>query len=216
MPGRRAALRPGAGAALGADLISDGNIGACASNAACAAACATACGGPAQFFAAACTGRCSGPVAQLCTTDAACAMAGNGACNGPEPVQPSQNNICQCGCLDGAAHGAGDPGDLQCRLRANLVVENLPPCDGVDVRINVGESCIPLTTTRATGLIVDANFTPASQVPAAPNVNDQSGSPVGCGTLDASTATGVNAVGLVNFFGSALGDISAGLRIRCQ
>jgi len=84
------------------------------------------------------------------------------------------------------------------------------------VTIAIGETCIPVTTQRATGLISDANFTPGSFVPAPPNVNDQSGTGLDCATFDTSTTTGLSGVGAVNFFGSALGDLSVGLRATCQ
>lgn len=86
----------------------------------------------------------------------------------------------------------------------------------VNVLINVGETCIPVTTQRATSLISDATFVPGSKVPVPPAVNDLPGTPVSCATLDAGTTTGINGVGAVNFFGSALGDIAVGLSAQCQ
>jgi hypothetical protein len=207
---------PGDGPPLGVDVQSDGNIGACSGNAECATACDTHCGGlGAVQFDSGCTGYCSGETPQACTNDADC-LPDNGACNGPDPVQAGQRDICQCTCLDSAAHGASAAGDLQCNLGSNLVVESAAPCNGTDVTIAIGETCIPVTTQRATGLITDANFSPGSTVPAPPNVNDQSGTALACETLDTSTTTGLSGVGAVNFFGSALGDLSVGLRATCQ
>jgi hypothetical protein len=204
---------PGAGPALGIDVSSDGNIGACTSNADCETTCAAACG--ALTATGQCTGFCSDGAEGACTNDAAC-LPNDGACNGPDPVLPAQQNICQCACTDVAAHGASDPGDLQCNLGSSLNVETSAPCDGTDITIAVGQTCIPLSTQRATSSIIDANFTPASVVPPPPNVNDQTGAPLACATFDSSTTTGLVGVGAVNFFGSALGDLAVGLKATCQ
>jgi hypothetical protein len=212
---------PGSGPAFGIDYLSDGNVGACSSNAACIAACITQC--PIEYAghsigAAGCVGYCTKGTQQACTTDAQCAALGQGSCNGPD--NPGANaNTCQCGCVDPAAFGGSDPGDLQCQLGARLTVESAPPCDGTDTLINVGDACIPLTTQRAHGRIDDANFAPGSTVPGpmpGPNTNDQSGVPIACATLDASTTTGLSAVGVVNFFGSSIGDLSVGLKATCN
>jgi hypothetical protein len=92
----------------------------------------------------------------------------------------------------------------------------------------VGNACIPLSTQRAFGRISDGNFVPGSTVPSAGTIcappgmpdgsfcNDQSGSPIPCATLDASTTTGLVGVGVVNFFGSTIGDLTVGLKATCQ
>jgi hypothetical protein len=94
------------------------------------------------------------------------------------------------------------------------------PCP--DVIVTFGSTCVPLTTQRATGKIVDANFISASEVPPPPLVNDASGVPLACATLDASTTSGLVAVGATNFFyGDGilswyLGDESDSLKLTCQ
>lgn len=147
----------------------------------------------------------------------------NGSCNGPNPVG-ANGNICQCTCLDAAAHGPSAAGDLRCNLGANLLFEVGLPCDGTDPFADFGSVCIPFTTQRATALVSDANFNspgcpgggPPCYVPAPPQVNDQSGSPLACSVLDGSTTTGLVAVGATNFFGTNLGDVSVGLKTTCQ
>jgi hypothetical protein len=203
----------GAGPALGIDAYSDGNRGACASNAACATTCATFCGAD-TVLTAQCTGHCTGDDS-TCNLDSDCVTAGQGACNGPDPVGV-HGGICQCSCINTAAHGASDPGDFQCNLGSNLVVETAAPCDGTDVTIPVGTTCIPVSTEEASALITHANFS-TNTVPKPPDgPNDQTGAPIACATVDSSTTTGLTGVGAVNFFGSALGDLSVGLKSVCQ
>lgn len=206
------------GTALGVDVQSESGGGACTSNAACEATANAACGGAANVLAAGCTGFCSAGTEAACTSDAAC-LPSNGACNGPNPIGPN-GGVCQYTCANRSAHGASDPGDFQCSLGSNLIVETGAPCNGTDVLISAGQSCVQMTTQRVTALVENANFNtcavPPCTVPTTGNINDQSGSPIACATVDASTTTGILAVGAVNFFGSALGDLSAGLKVTCQ
>jgi hypothetical protein len=224
---------PGSGPALGVDVRSDGNIGACTGNPACEGDCDAYCpGGFGAGFtqlSSGCTGYCTGGAGNTaCTADAVCSGLGEGACNGPDNLAMAQANICQCSCIKTDAFGGSDPGDLQCNLGANLTVEMGGPCNGTDVLIEVGNACIPLSTQRAFGRISDGNFVPGSTVPSmgtscmppgSPDgsfCNDQSGAPIPCATLDASTTTGLVGVGAVNFFGSTIGDLSVGLKASCQ
>ena len=218
----------GSGPALGIDSQSDGEAGACTSNTACQTICNGSCGGAAQVQTAGCTGYCSGtsPADQACTSDSQC-LPSNGACNGPEPVPTPNANICQCSCINAAAHGASDPGDFACNLGSNIVVETAAPCNGTDILINVGNTCIPVSTEEASGLVTNSNFNsgvggdfcptgPTCTVPGFGFTNDQTGTPIPCATMDASTVTGFVGVGAVNFFGSTLGDLSVGLKATCN
>ncbi|MEO8601020.1 MAG: hypothetical protein ABI629_00440 [bacterium] len=199
------------GDALGVDVQSDGNIGSCTGNSDCAAQCAASCGAG-KTSAGACTGFCSAGAQGACADDMAC-LPNDGACNGDDPV--STPNVCQCTCTNENAFGASAAGDIQCQLSSHLVVETAAPCDGTDVSINVGDSCIPVSTQRAVGKITNSNYGTGT-VPPAPNVNDQTGAEISCAALDSSTTTGLVGVGAVNFFGSALGDLSVGLKATCQ
>jgi hypothetical protein len=203
------------GTPLGVDVQSDGNTGTCTGNAACQTTCNAQCGGAAKVLSAQCTGYCTAGDQGACTSDEQCAPL-RGACNGPDNLGAAQKDICQCTCLDNAAHGASEPGDLQCNLGSSLLVENGAPCGDGDVKIEVGSTCIPVTTQRATGRITDSNFTAGATVPGAGVVNDNQGTTVSCATLDAGTVSGIQGVGAANFFGSALGDLAVGLRAQCQ
>jgi len=216
----------GSGPALGIDSQSDGDTGTCSNNTACQTICNGTCGGAAQVQTAGCTAFCSGtsPADTACTSDSQC-LPSNGACNGPEPISVGTNDkICQCSCINAAAHGASDPGDFQCNLGSNIIVETAAPCNGTDVLINVGNTCIPVSTEEASGLVTNSNFnacvdmggTAPCTVPVPGFTNDQTGVPIACATMDSSTLTGWVGVGAVNFFGSTLGDLSVGLRARCN
>jgi hypothetical protein len=224
---------PASGPALGIDVRSDGNIGACTGNPACEADCDTYCPGTlgAGFtqLSSGCTGYCTeGSGNTACTADAVCSGLGEGACNGPDNLSMAQANICQCSCIKTDAFGGSDPGDVQCNLGAALTVEMGGPCNGTDVLIEVGNACIPVTTQRAKGRIEDGNFVPGSTVPSAvtscmpagmpdgSHCNDQLGLPLDCAVVDTSDTTGLVGVGAVNFFGSTIGDLSVGLKATCQ
>jgi hypothetical protein len=234
------------GSLLGIELLSDGNIGACESNAACDTNCDTYCGGIGGVQqTSGCTGHCSGSTPQPCNTDAeclnneGCTAAGmpqecctgdgtgtcgepNGACNGPDPVG-SAANLCQCQCVNTAAGPEARAGDFQCQLGSSLVVETAAPCDGMDVAIAVGTACIPVTSGTAEASITNANLNPEGcpgggppcMLPASgPAIN--SGAPVACENYDTGPLTGAKGVGVVNFFGSALGDIVTELFAVCK
>jgi hypothetical protein len=214
----------GGGALLGVDLLSDGNIGSCENNEACSTSCDTYCsvvGGTRQT--SGCVGFCSGSTAQQCNTDADCNETDNGACNGPDPVGFTAN-ICQCQCVNTVAGEAARPGDFQCQLGVTLVVEDGTPCDGTDVAIAVGDACIPVTTSSASSLITNANFNPPGCPGGGPPCHLPTegqilnlGTPVACTAYDeGDSVSGLTGVGVVNLFGSALGDIATELFAVCK
>ena len=208
----------GAGPALGVAVDSDGNVGACLTEAACETTCATACSGAENVVVAGCTGHCSGGTEQACTNDSDCETVANGNCNGPEPVGTA--DVCQCTCADRAAYGPSAAGDYQCDVSARIVIEASPgvgaPCDGTEVLVDVGDVCIPFSTLRASGLMVEANGG-GDTVPTPSTLNDNTGVAISCGDVEAGNLTGLMGVGAMNFFGSSLGgDLSAALRFTCQ
>ena len=208
----------GSGPQLGIDSHSDGEAGTCTSNTDCATTCTTLCGGATNVATAGCVGFCSGsnPANQACTSDAAC-LPSNQACNGPDPVPAPVVGTCQCSCTNTAAHGPSDPGDVQCSLGSNITVETAAPCNGTDTLIAVGNTCIPVSTEAASGDVTNANFNAGvGTVPVPPATNNQTGTQLSCATVDASTTSGQVVVGAVNFFGSALGDLSVSLKSTCQ
>jgi hypothetical protein len=204
---------PGAGPPLGVDWQSDGNIGACTSTAQCKSSCATFCG-PGKISSGECTGHCT-EGETICTVDAQCTPGNEEICGGPDLLTPAQTNICQCHCINTAAHGPSDPGDMQCQISINLTVETAAPCDATDTILNAGTQCGPISTQRATAMVTDANFFGGLTIPTS-GTNDQTGVPIACSTVDTSTLTGLTGVGVLNFFSvPTLNDISAGLKATC-
>lgn len=202
------------GAPVDVELRSDGNVGTCSGNAQCATQCDAHCAAIGSVrTTSGCTGYCSMGTQEACINDAAC-LPDNGACNGPDPVGVNFD-VCQCQCVNGAVGDAARPGDFQCNLGSVLVVENQPPCDGTDIRINVGTTCVALTTGTASTLITDANFVPGSTVPSA-GPSALRGTPVTCESYANGDLTGLKIRGVVNFFGSALGDIATTLAADCS
>jgi hypothetical protein len=203
------------GPPVGLSVRSDGNIGACTSNAACETACDAHCAAiNSERVSAGCTGFCTAGSMKTCNLDKDC-LPDDGACNGPDPVG-TKNDICQCGCANASAGDPSRPGDFKCNLGANLVVEAHAPCDGTDVTINVGSACIPLTTGDASTLITHANFTEAGTVPGAGGPAEAVGQPVTCENLRTDHLSGLQIRGAVNFFGSTLGDLATSLATFCK
>lgn len=209
------------GSALGADVLADGDVGACVSNADCVAACDTYCNGLGISYTQAssgCTGYCTEGTEQACDQDADCA-GGNGACNGPNGVRTGGNaDVCQCVCQDTRAFGDGGAGAFACNLGAELNVESAAPCGDGDVLIPVGETCIPITTQRTDVLITNANFntcgSPPCMVP--PSAASVLGTNLACPVFDGGSASSLKGVGGVAFFGSTLGDLAVTLAATCQ
>jgi hypothetical protein len=202
------------GTPLDVELRSSGNVGTCDSNDACQAQCETACSGTGAMAASSgCTGYCSLANDVECSTDADC-LPDNGACNGPDPVGANAD-ICQCTCLNAGAGSGGAAGELQCPLGVNLTVEANPPCDGTDVTIDLGNSCIAQTTAMASTLITKANFTEGT-VPKTGTPASGTGAAIECSALTSGSLSGLKLRGVVNFFGSSLGDIATLFAADCQ
>lgn len=203
------------GAPLGIDLRSNGNIGACAGNDACGDLCGTYCAGSGAVASlSGCTGYCSLSNDVSCSNDADC-LPDKGACNGPDPVG-ANFDICQCSCTDAAAGPEGRPGEMQCNLGAALTVEKAKPCGDGDVTISLGDACVGLTTGTASTLITQANFSPAATVPKNDMPGASGGAPVACSALTADQLSGLKGRGVINFFGSALGDLAVLMAADCQ
>jgi hypothetical protein len=195
------------------ELRSDGDIGACDGNAACADSCDTFCADAGRVrTSSGCTGFCSQGTQKACTTDAEC-LPDDGACNGANPVGVPDR--CQCQCINSAVGAPGRPGDFQCNLGSKLVVEAAPPCGDGDLVINVGTTCVALTTGTASTLISNANFSDPPETVPGGGPAELRGAPVSCENIQAGNLTGLKIRGVVNFFGSALGDIATTLAADC-
>jgi hypothetical protein len=202
------------GAPLGVSIAADGNVGACADNAACDTACTTACVGKGlAMYSSGCTGYCSGGAMAACNRDADC-QPDDGVCNGRDPVG-ARKGICQCQCEDTAAGAAARNGELQCRLGVTLTVvaADAADCSAAPL-FRVGPSCVPLTTGTSSGIIANANFT-AMSLPADGPVSN-TGEPLACSLLTADTLTGLKLRGVIDIFGSTLGDVVAELFATCS
>jgi hypothetical protein len=199
---------------LGVELRSSGNVGECVSNDACLSECETSCAGSgAMASLSGCTGFCSLANDVQCSVDADC-LPDKGACNGPDPVG-AHAGICQCSCINTAAGPAAVAGDLQCPLGAHLTVEMNPPCDGSDVVIDLGDSCVTQTSSTTSTLITQANFG-VGTVPASGTPASGAGAAIQCPALTSGSLGGLKLRGVVNFFGSALGDIASQFAADCQ
>ncbi len=84
-------------------------------------------------------------------------------------------------------------------------------------------ACIPVTSSTGESKITNANGNPEGcpgggppcMLPAGGPVFN-TGNPVPCANYDAGPLTGIKGVGVVNFFGSALGDIVTELFAVCK
>jgi hypothetical protein len=190
------------------------NIGACNSNNQCENQCQALCassGASALSTGVGCEGFCSGdnPPNQPCTTDAECAASGNGSCNGQDGAP--LGNVCNCQCVATNLSPGSPPGTVQCNLGADLVVEIAAPCDGQDVLITVGSTCIPMTTANSVGVLQNANN--AGNLLAVPS---RQGSAKSCLDMDAYEVSGLSIGGHVAFFGSTIGDILSQVNVECE
>ena len=209
-------------------LASDGDIGACTSNDVCETACEAHCAADAKdVMTSSCTAYCSDGDQVRCATDddclpggASCAEPPNlpdvgcGSCNGKDNLSAANQDICQCQCLDSATGSPSLPGTINCRLGAVLNIEDNPPCGDGDVKIAVGQSCIPMTNATVESSIVNGNYS-GVELPLAGPVSS-TGVPLECATLQGGDATGLEFNGSVNFFGSTLGDIVVELVSICK
>jgi hypothetical protein len=202
------------GNVLGMNISGNRNIGACTSNASCATACAAHCA-PAEAFQAQCEGFCTDATQMACTTDVQCGNAGEGSCNGPDFV--GFGNVCDCTCLDAAVGSPSSAGTLQCQLAFNLTVEPIPgngaACDGSDVNIRIGDTCSPLTTQMATGILNNAN-NGGGKFP--PSGFADTGSSGTCASFGSGSTADIKLVGAAEFYASTIGDINSQLTILCE
>jgi hypothetical protein len=199
------------GSGLDLTVVQDHTIGTCTSQADCEAQCAVTCGADMPINAA-CEGFCLGgsnPGA-VCTADSTCLSGGH--CPGPNGGHVTAHH-CQCGCLAmGGAPSA--PGALKCELGVNIVFETSTPCDGTDVSISIGDTCVPLTTQTSAGVITSANLGAGTLPSGGPVV--QTGTPADCATLANSVTTGIETVGFVGFHDTTLSDAATLIQFQCQ
>ncbi len=196
------------------DTIGDHDIGVCTSNSDCSFQCDMHCGslGPGSYTQALSTQGCEGFCSGGANNDLACTMDSDcpgGSCGGADPV--GHAGTCQCTCLA----MVGDPsraGGIKCSTPANIFITTPAgsPCTDPP-SIDLGTVCIPVTTERATVVVLNANVDPGDIGP-----DTDLGIPSDCADLDASVLTGTRFIGQLAFYDSALGDLITKTVFGCQ
>lgn len=199
---------------LGVDVNGNRNIGSCTSNADCAADCAALCS-PQAVLDAGCEGFCTEGSQSSCTTDLDCLVAGEGACNGPDGV--GWGNICDCTCVGEGSGPASTAGDLACNLGLNLTLEPSPgnglACDGADVAVDLGDTCFPLSTQFAGGIVSNGNNLGVEFPPGGFVVG---GTPFSCAALAGGSTSGAVLGGAAVLYATTIGDQALELELVCQ
>ena len=158
-----------------------------------------------------CEGICQGGANEdlACSDDTECP---GGNCPGRDAPNHNVLGTCQCSC-GSETGGTANAGSLKCNLGATITVETALPCDAADIIIDVGQTCIPITTGTASGSINNYNFGGGTKVTAA-----STGVPTpGCVDLETSITTGTKLVGVVNFLdNSVLGDLDVTVSFTCE
>jgi cysteine-rich repeat protein len=204
------------GNVLDTEMIHDHSIGLCGvfdpnnPNAECEAMCNVHCAslpGSFAYFNSGCEGSCvEGPRDGLpCTFDLDCP---DGSCPGGDPV--AHVDQCNCNCVE-IGGIPSRPGTLQCNVRAGLVIERELPCDGNDVSITTVQLCVPFTTERATGAVLQANFGTETIGPLS-----SLGTPASCAALAADVTTALEVVASMSFIDTKVGDLIVRFRIGCE
>ncbi len=218
--------------------------GADVGNPSCVELCGTHCGtlgGNQKVATATCDGYCVGGPNdnQICILDGDCP---GGQCAGQDVIgasPPPLDPICSCTCESIGGEDAS-AGGLQCNIGTNIVVESFLPCgpqcgagsdnpgdpctmdaecpNGAcgDALLNLGSMCIPSTTERASGVILDANGTPGAIVPPG-GIGVLDGRSIPADVLLAGSASGMRLVSQIAVFGAiGVGDLSISVEIGCE
>jgi hypothetical protein len=129
----------------------------CAGDTACQTACDAHCAGLGAAYQRlnyGCEGFCQGGINNdlACVADTDCP---GGSCTGTDP--PGHPGTCNCGCQAEGLGGASPAGSLSCQIGTQIDVELPTDGDCLDPNtIALAPVCGGLTTTTATGRIVDA------------------------------------------------------------
>ena len=200
------------GNSLDVDVIANHNIGACTDDADCSADCDAECaslGATYDKIAYGCEGFCQGGANDNdpCTLDSQCT---GGSCTGADPV--AHGGSCQCTCQGTGLGGASAPGSLSCNVGTQIDVELPSDGDCLDANtITLAPICGAVTSTTATGGVMNANNTGAKTIPPIGMTgtfpNTETGLPLDCNTFAGSSTSGLRMVGHLGFYDSILGDI---------
>ena len=135
-----------------------------------------------------------------------------GSCAGGDPV--SHGNACGCDCLY-IGGGPSRPGGMECQAGVQINVESSAPCDATDAIINLPNKCVPISTERGIGTILNANDGIGNVLPVGEQ-NILTGVPVNCTDISNGIVTGVRMGGTANFFDSNLGDLQTEIRVEME
>lgn len=205
------------GPARDVDLAADHNIGACASNAACAAACDAHCAGLGAAYgrqASGCEGYCQGGASDdlPCAQDSDCPGA---SCVGGNSV--GHAGVCNCICETGGLGLPSGAGHLDCSLGLQVHIELPSDGDCLDASIEtLPPRCVGITTATASGIDHDSdnNMSGLSLPYSGPSTI--SGTAPSCDAIEGGSLAGTRLVGHTVFFDSTLGDNFARLSLVCQ
>ncbi|MCZ6568666.1 MAG: dockerin type I domain-containing protein, partial [Deltaproteobacteria bacterium] len=143
----------------------------------------------------------------FCDLDADCP---DGSCAGGDPVV--HNNVCGCDCFREGGDQIARPGGINCQAGVQITVETFPPCDTTDVFIDLPTKCVPLSSERSIGTILNSNDFTGTQLPLG---GDRifSGTPANCDDLLNGIVSGIRMSGTANFFDSNLGDLQTEIAV---
>ncbi len=202
------------GASIDADVVADHNIGECTGAADCVSQCEDYCGelgAGYQRQLSTCEDFCIGGEndGQTCMLDTDCP---DGSCGGPDGG--ADGHICECVCAEA---GRGDPapaGGFSCALGVAITVEldESGVCGDVPPTITLDPVCGELTSETSVGVLLNA--TNATGVTIGPST--LTGVGTSCTDLASGSVSGLNMIGHLAFFGSAVGDILVDNNFVCQ
>ncbi len=160
---------------------------------------------------AACEGLCQAGLREdsACELDVDCPQ---GSCAGGDPV--AHGNACGCDCL----HVGGNPsrpGGMECQAGVQIVVEARAPCDTTDAIINQPTPCVPISTERGIGTILNANNRFGNEIPIA-GEHALTGVPANCTDIANGIVSGIKMGGTANFFDSNIGDLQTEVTVEMK
>ncbi len=146
----------------------------------------------------------------FCDLDADCP---EGSCAGGDPVV--HNNVCGCDCLRVGGDQIARPGGIDCQAGVQINVESAAPCDQTDAFINLPRKCVPLSSERSSGKILNANDQTGFLLPLGPE-RIFSGTPANCEDMSNGIVSGIKMSGTANFFDSNLGDLQVEVNVEMK
>ena len=203
------------GSSTNVDVVGDHNIGACTSDTSCKNSCDSHCAGLGSAYSRisyGCEGFCQGGTNNdaACTDDSQCPA---GSCTGVNP--PGHPGVCGCTCQAEGLGGAQAAGSFTCPVGTQIDVELPTDGDCADAdTIKLPAICGAVTSTTATGVIIDANNGAGTLPTGGPN--SQTGVGTTCANVAASTVSGLKLGGHLAFFDTTLGDIFSENTFACQ